>query len=165
MDPEPSPVRYVVDSSSWITIEGHSAQNRILSRVGELIEAGRVIVPPEVWAELEVAECRGWLEQYKERLVVNRSNDVDYLMLGGRIAHRFPAMASARIRRSRERADPWVIALAAVTTSLGVIAVVVADETINRRPNRKIPTACAAFGVQCLSLFDMLKREFPNDGW
>ncbi len=112
MDLGPSLPRYIIDSSSWITIEGHAAHNRILSRIGQLIDEGKVIVPPEVWAELEVAECRGWLEQYKERLVVNRTNEVPYLMLAGQIAQRFPAMVSARIRRTRERADPWVIALA-----------------------------------------------------
>ena len=31
------------------------------------------------------------------------------------------------------------------------------------RPNRKIPTACKSFGIDAVSLMEMLKREFPKD--
>lgn len=40
---------------------------------------------------------------------------------------------------------------------------VVCDETLASRPNRKLPTACKAFNVECLTLMEMLAREFPEE--
>lgn len=89
--------------------------------------------------------------------------DTNYLLLVGKVTHRFPAMVGAR--GARNKVDPYVVASAIHGSMNPHRRVVVCDETVNVRPNRKIPTACAAFGVECLSLFELLHREFPEDGW
>ena len=45
---------YVVDSSSWISIEGNPAENKILYHLSALIDRGQIKCPPEVWDELVV---------------------------------------------------------------------------------------------------------------
>jgi len=45
---------YVVDSSSWISIEGNPAENKILYHLSALIDRGQIKCPPEVWDELAV---------------------------------------------------------------------------------------------------------------
>jgi hypothetical protein len=53
---------YVVDTSSWIEIDDHPAQNRILSALVPLIEKGRIKIPPEVWEEFkETSQLVTWL--------------------------------------------------------------------------------------------------------
>ena len=157
---------YVLDASSWITIEGHPARDRILYALIQLIEAGRIKSPPEVWAELKNCDwVLAWIGDYRSQIVVNRNQDSEYLLeYVGRITHQFSAMAGAR--GDKDKADPYVVALAAHsqrTSNLEWVAI--ADETLKSRPNRKIPTACAAYGVTCKTLVEMLQIEFPGDDW
>jgi hypothetical protein len=84
----------------------------------------------------------------------------------GQVTGKFPGMSGARGRRNK--ADPFVVAHAAFIIEGGHLTdkcSVVCDETLNSRPNRKLPTACQAFGVEPLSLMEMLAREFPEEGW
>src|SRR5690242_9630974 len=104
-------IEYVVDASSWISIEDNPAQNLILSKLGDLIEAGRVYCPPEAFAEAKKClKVKTWLVQYEER-VIKRLVDATYLLKVGIVAHKFPSMAGARGRK--EKADPYVVAMAA----------------------------------------------------
>jgi hypothetical protein len=41
---------------------------------------------------------------------------------------------------------------------------VVCNESASRRPNRKIPGACGRYRVLCMTLLEMLDREYPEDG-
>jgi hypothetical protein len=156
---------YVVDSSGWISIENHPAQNRILYALVDLIERGRIKSPPEVWDEL--VHCNwvlAWIADHRKKIVQTRT-DPDYFQHVGRIALEFPGMCATR--GSKERADGYVVALAAHgnKTTNPTKWVVVAAETLASKPNRKIPTACTAYGVECIGLVEMLRREFPEDGW
>jgi Domain of unknown function (DUF4411) len=154
---------FIIDSSSWFEIENHPAQNRILSALVPLIEGGRVRFPPEVWEEIQDCTLIHWLEPYRLSLVESFRNEVEYLLLGGKVAHKFPGLAG--IRGRRRKADPWVVAAAVHGSKNPHMRAVVCNETVRKRPNRKMPTACAAFGVECLSLLEMLHREYPDDGW
>lgn len=155
---------FVVDSSSWLEIESHPAQNRILSALVPMIEAGRIKIPPEVWKEIEESsELHLWLKPHREAIIENRRSRPEYLLLAGKIAHMFQGMAG--VRGLRDKADPWVIATAIHAQGNPHVRVVVCNETVRRRPNRKLPTACAAFKVECLNLMEMLDREYPADGW
>lgn len=155
---------YAVDSSSWILIEGHPAQNLILDRLTQLIEAGRIKSPREVLAELrKTSPVTQHVEHYRDLIIENPTSEVEYLHLVGRVTNKFPAMQGAR--RKKERADAWVIGLAAHGRGNPRDWIVVADETDAKRPNRKIPTACAEFNVRCCGLIQMLQEEFPDDVW
>lgn len=155
---------YVLDASSWITIEGHPARERILWRLTQLIEADRIKSPPEVWDELKKCDwILAWIKDHRSQIVINRNQNVEYLLNHvGPVTHQFSAMAGAR--GGKDKADPYVVALA-VHSKLTSNAdwVVVADETLESRPNRKIPTACAAYGVACKTLAEVLEIEFPED--
>lgn len=154
---------YVVDTSSWISIEAHPAQNRILWHLGRLIEAGRVICPPEVRDEvLMCPQVIAWLQQYENRHV-RRISDVEYLLEVGRVAHRFPQMAA--VRGSKEKADHYVVGMASHLKKTGSREYIAVSEEGMRRASRKISTACEAFGVRHMNLLDMLQNEFPEEGF
>ena len=156
---------YVVDSSSWISVEGNPASNRILSNLDILIQRGIIKCPPEVWAEIRSEYMVAWLRGRKGSVVHNIRVNLDYLKLVGEVTGQFPGMAGAR--GSRNRADPYVVAYAAHRngTENPTRCVVVCDESATVRPNRKIPTAYQAFGVEPINLLEMLRREFPHEGW
>jgi hypothetical protein len=107
---------------------------------------------------------RAWLEPLKPQFV-KRINDVAYMMLVGQVTHRFSTMAGAR--RRKERADQYVVAMGAYlsATSNPTRTRVVCEETDAQRASRKITTACEAFGVGSMNLFDMLREEFPDEGF
>jgi hypothetical protein len=156
---------YVIDSSGWISIEGHPAQNRILYSLVGLIDRGIIRSPPEVWDEL--LQCHwvlAWIKEHRSK-IVRPSADPEHFRLIGDVARRFPGMCATR--GSKEKADGYVVAMAAHghQTSNPTPWIVVAAETLASRPNRKIPTVCAHYGVECIGLEEMLRREFPDDGW
>jgi hypothetical protein len=154
---------YVVDSSSWISVDGNPDANRILLHLDILIQRGRVKCPPEVWNEIRSAYMVGWLKGKRKDIVHNLRQNVDFLKKVGEVTIKYPAMAGAR--GTRNRADPYVVAYAAYRneTENPILCVVVSDESALIRPNRKIPTACKTFGVEPITLMEMLKREFPEE--
>src|ERR1051325_10908593 len=94
--PDSAPVIYVIDSSGWISIENHPAQNRILYSLSELIGAGRIQCPPEVWGELRRCdEVLAWIKHEREK-IVRREADIAYFNMVGRVFFDFPAMCGAR---------------------------------------------------------------------
>jgi hypothetical protein len=157
--------RYIVDASSWISIEGHPAQNLILFCVGKLIESGKVKCPPEAWNEVQRCPwVKAWLAQYQSQFVQSIT-DVAYLLKVGEVTGAFNVMAGAR--RRKERADQYVVAMAVYlnATSNPARHIAVCEETAAQRPNRKMVTACNAFGVEAKSLIEVLQYEFPDEKW
>ena len=157
--------KYIVDASSWITVENHPAQNRILFCVGKLIESGKILCPTEAWGEVKFCPwVLAWLEPDKDDFVQSIST-TEYLMTVGRVTHRFPAMAGAR--RRKERADQYIVATAMYlnATSNPTKHIVICEETDNQRASRKLVTACDALGVEHKGLLEMLRDEFPEEGW
>jgi len=164
MAPPDGATRYVVDASAWIEIEGHRAQNLILKRVGELIEAGLLECPPQAWAEVKrCPEVLARIGQYEDQMVMNLRSNPAYLVLVGEIHHKHPQMCGARGRKNK--GDGYVLANAifgngASTTK--TYAVVASEGFVGRG---KLGKACLEHGIKYLSLIQMLAREFPDDGW
>lgn len=162
MESDSNPPLYVLDSSGWISIDDRSDHNRILFFVGKLIDNGQIKSPPEVWSELK--RCHNVLAWISTRRkdIVQPLVDPDYYALIGEVTYRFPQMAGAR--GNKEKADQYVVAMAAyLNRKTNRKHYVVAAETAADRPNRKIPTACNAFSTECISIIEMLQREFPDD--
>lgn len=155
---------YVLDSSGWISIDSRPDHARILWHILNLVEQGRIKSPPEVWDEL--VKCHNvlaWIGGRREE-IVSASSDADYFALVGQIAFRFPQMCATR--GSKEKADGYVVAMATYQTRrTNRRHRVIASETAVNRPIRKIPTACAVYAVECEGIFDMLRREFPDERW
>ena len=59
--------------------------------------------------------------------------------------------------RNRSIADPFVIAVAKVRK----MAVVTGEKRKGNPARPKIPDVCAAYGIKCLSLLELMKSE----GW
>lgn len=157
---------YVVDSSSWISIEGNPAANRILYFLDEMIDRSEIEMPPEVWDELKRCEyVLNWLKPRHKKVVVRLRQKPEFLQMLGRVAFDFPAMSGSR--GSKNKADPYVVAHAMYRKKQlsPVPCAVVCDETLRSRPNRKIPTACQANQIDTLRLMEMLKREYPQETW
>lgn len=157
---------YVLDASSWIAIEGHPAQDGILWRLTQLIEDGRIKSPPEVWEELKKCDwVLAWISGHRSQIVINRNQNADYLLgYVGPITRQFLAMSGAR--GNKDKADPYVVALAAhAKRTSNIDWIVVADETLESNPARKIPTACTAYELECRTLLEVLQIEFPENGW
>ena len=77
---------------------------------------------------------------------------MEYLACVGRITHDHPGMSRARSEKTP--ADPYVVALAMVEGY-----VVVAEETRNRRPSRKIPGVCDKLKIKCVTLDELVASE------
>lgn len=155
---------YIVDTSSWLRIQEHPDGNRILDAMYRLVSSGRIKAPPEVFDELkQLNEASGWVKLHKSSILENRNADIEYLMLVGEVAHACQAMSA--IRSAKNKADPYVVALAKHLSSNPGKCVVVADETLKSRPGRKLPSACGKFGIECVNVLELLQREFPNEGW
>jgi len=152
---------YIVDTSSWIAVESDPSQNWILYFVSKLIEARKIICPPEVWAELkQVPRLKAWLEPMKDRHI-RRIGAAEYYLAAGRVTERFPMMSAARA--NKEKADQWVIAMALYLNEPGRAKehVVVSQEGFRKR--QTIPKACAAMSVPHTDLLGMLRDEFPEE--
>jgi hypothetical protein len=107
---------------------------------------------------------KAWLDSLRSKFV-KRITDVEYLPLVGKVTHQFSTMAGAR--RRKERADQYVVATAAYLKerSNPTMIRVVCEETDAQRANRKMVTACRAFGVEPMNLIQMLREEFPDEGF
>ncbi len=153
-----------MDASSWISIEGHPAQNRILHTLVGLIEADRLECPPEAWEEVQRCPwVHAWIDQYKDRLINNHRQNVDYLLLVGQITSRYPRMSGARGKK--EKADPYVLANAVHGNRIinpMKFAVVTNEGPASKR---KLPAACRDkdYNVECMTLLEMLQKELPDE--
>jgi hypothetical protein len=157
--------RYIIDASSWISIEGNPAANLILYCIGKLIEAGKIQCPPEAWDEVQKCPwVLAWLKSYREQFVKNIGT-IEYYGIVGQVTHQFHVMAGAR--RRKERADQYIVATAVYLNAITnpTKHVVVCEESDAHRPSRKLVTACSKFNVTSINLLKMLSSEFPGEKW
>jgi hypothetical protein len=156
---------YVIDASSWISIDGNPDANRILAAADRLIERGAVKCPPQCLNEVKSAYISAWIKIRRKQIAHNLRTKVEFLRILGDVTFNFSGMAGAR--GIKNRADPYLVAYAAFRNANEnpVKCIVVCNESAVQRPNRKIPTACKSFGVEAITLGEMLKREFPNEEW
>jgi hypothetical protein len=149
---------YVLDSSSWISIEGHPAQDAILYRLLKLIEAGRIVSPPEVWDELKKCDwVLAWIGD-KRKQIVRSFASPDYFALIGQVASAYPSMCATR--GSKDKGDGYVVA-----------SVVHGSRTSNPQrwigvaEDEAIRTACSEYQQEAIDLAEMMSREFPDESW
>ena len=79
----------------------------------------------------------------------------------GKVQFEFPAMGGAT--GTKRRADPFVVATALTYNSDAEQWLVVAGESRKGRPARKIPTVCDHYGIECITLEDLISRELPYE--
>lgn len=120
----------------------------------ELIESGSLKASEEVLFELEKKddEIFKWAKKKEEFFV---QIDVPVQRVVRDILIDFPTLIDSR--RNRSGADPFVIALARLTSSI----VVTYENPTNsiRRPH--IPDVCNAYKIRVMNLLDLIR----NEGW
>lgn len=139
---------YVIDTSAWLDIDTRPDFEGAWKIIEALIKQGRIVAPAQVLAELHdnpIYLTR--LKPYESALLAGdeKTDDPDYLIHVGRITFDHPGMSRATGRKTP--ADPYVIALAEREQY-----VVVANESLRNRPNRKIPGVCRQRRIRCITL-------------
>jgi hypothetical protein len=147
---------YCIDTSSLIAAwqERYPIENfpAFWRKIEELIRAGRLVSPVDVFHEIgkKSDDLRAWLGQ-REGLF--RELDEAVQIEASNVLSQFPRLVGQR--KLRTSADPFVIALAR-TERLEIVT----DEKPTGNPDRpNIPDVCAAMGVRCISLLDLIKAE------
>jgi hypothetical protein len=150
---------YSLDTSSliaafheWYPIENFPALWR---EIEELIKNNRLKMEETVFEEaMRDEQIKEWCDQRKLKSYLQSVSDESVRELVNEIQSKFPGLVDEQ--RGKSKADPWVIALAMVTSN----CIVVTQESYSpseRKP--KIPNVCAHFGVECIEVVDLIKRE------
>ena len=153
------PVCYVIDTSSWLNIDVRPDAEAVWQIINRLIAESRIVACARVLDELRdnlLYSTR--LKPYEKALQAGEraSDDPEYLTMLCRITYEHPAMCKAR--GVKTPADGYVVALAELEQYT-----VVADETTNKRANRKIPGVCKQRGINCITL-DKFVSDNPTLG-
>jgi len=122
-------------------------------RIDGLIKEKRLISPVDVFLETKKRsdELHGWLKGRKAD--VFRELDDAVQTAAASVLDRFPRLVGDK--KLSTSADPFVIALALVRG----VPVVTEEKPTGNDSKPHIPDVCAAFGVECKSLIDMIRTE------
>lgn len=148
---------YCVDTSSLIAAwqERYPIENfpKFWDRVDGLIHEKRLISPIEVFLETKKRsdELHNWLKGRKADVFLEMDEAVQTEVAN--LLARFPRLVGEK--KLNTSADPFVIALALVRK----VSVVTEEKLRGNERNPHIPDVCAAFGVECMNLLDMIRAE------
>lgn len=150
---------YSVDTSALIDgLERYYPEDAfpaLWQRVDELIAERRFFISEEVWEEIQTKDAvvRAWSKGRRDRLVVPTDATVAKEVQRILVNHERLVMNM----KGRNRADPFVIAVAGMRNALVVTGE--ANDGTAERP--KIPFVCRQLGIDCVRFLDLIKLE----GW
>lgn len=150
---------YAIDSSTWIALEGRPDLEMVWATFTVLIKERRLITAPEILKELkhpdykDVSVIYRLIKPFESDISFRRLRDQQFHDILGDLHHNFPQLCRTRHPKKRP-ADPYLIATA---KRCGFI--VVSEETLQKRPSRKIPHACVHGGVKCYTVDELLAKE------
>jgi hypothetical protein len=151
-------VSYVFDTSAligaWVRSYPPDAFPRLWSEMDALAAANRLLVPEEVYEELKAQDddLFKWVKDRKDDVVQATSRA---MMLEARaVLADHPHLT--KTGTGRGRADPFVIALAALQG-----CPVVTQEQGGTAAKPRIPYVCADRAVACVAFLDVIRTE----GW
>jgi Domain of unknown function (DUF4411) len=148
---------YCVDTSSLIAAwqERYPIENfpKFWDRVDGLVKEKRLVSPMEVFLETKKRsdELHGWLKARKADLFLELDDAVQTEVAS--VLSRFPRLVGEK--KLNTSADPFVIALALVQG----VPVVTEEKLTGNERKPHIPDVCAALGVECKNLLDMIRSE------
>jgi hypothetical protein len=151
---------YSIDASAWIDgwtrVYPPDVMPTLWEKLEGLVASGKVIAPDEVLRELERGSdsLLKWARRHKAMF---RGPDRATETILAEIVNRFPAFLPERAVDGIW-ADPHVIALAKEQSATVVTAEKIAP--FNAK-SPKIPNVCQAFGIECIGLLELIRRE----GW
>lgn len=149
---------YVFDTSSlvgaWVRSYPPDLFPGVWAHMDELAQAGQLIAPEDVLEELKAQDddLLGWVKTRTDAIIVPTTRA---LLLEARdvLADH---QGLTKTGTGRGRADPFVIALAALRE-----CPVVTQEQGGSTAKPRIPYVCTARGVACMSILDVIRAE----GW
>ena len=148
---------YCVDTSSLIAAwqERYPIENfpRFWDRVDGLIFEKRIVSPIEVFLETKKRsdELHGWLKSRKADLFIELNDAVQNE--ANKVLARFPRLVG------RKEAEHISGPLCDCSRSCPRDTCRYRGEAYRKRPIPHIPDVCAAFGVECKSLIDMIRSR------
>lgn len=150
---------YSVDTSALLDgLRRHYPESIFVSlwdNVDDLVSAGRLLASEEVLEELKVRDddALAWLQAREDAMIVPTDRAVAAEVTNVLRAH--PNLVKGM--RGRNRADPFVIAVARLRSA--VVVTGEANDGTSARP--KIPFVCGELGIRCIRLLELIQEE----GW
>jgi hypothetical protein len=151
-------VRYSIDTSAildgWRRYYPRDVFPGMWDAIADLVDDGGLRATEEVLVELERKddEVHGWALK-RQHLFVSIDEHIQVIVTKLLADHE----KLLDTRAGRSAADPFVIALA----QLQGCAVVTGERATHSLDRPNIPDVCAALGVRCMSLLDMVREQ----GW
>lgn len=147
---------YCIDTccfiTGWATYDPETFSG-VWERLAGLADDGRLVSSSEVLDELskKADAIHDWAKA-RESMFLPLTPDV--VAETRALLKKYPRLLNER--KGRNSADPYVLALAKVKG-----CVVVSEETpsTNVETNPKVPSVCAAEGIECIRLPELIKRE------
>ena len=136
--------RYPIENfpAFWLNIE-------------ELIKNDRLKMSELAFEEaMKDSKVKQWCDQKGLKSYLQSEIDEAVQNKVRKILSQFPKLLDTR--KGKSGADPWVIALAMIIQNCTVVTEEGTDGT-EKRP--KIPNVCAHFGVECIQVVELIKRE------
>jgi hypothetical protein len=147
---------YCIDTSSLIAAwqERYPIENfpAFWRKMEDLINAKRLVSPVEVLNEMQKRsdELHAWL---KARGEMFRELEDEIQIEAANVLAQFPRLVGQR--KLRTSADPFVIALARVAG----LKIVTDEKPTGSLDRPNIPDVCAAMGMNCIGLLELIKAE------
>jgi hypothetical protein len=147
---------YCIDTSSLIAAwqERYPIENfpAFWRKMEDLINAKRLVSPVEVLNEMQKRsdELHAWL---KARGEMFRELEDEIQIEAANVLAQFPRLVGQR--KLRTSADPFVIALARVAG----LKIVTDEKPTGSLDRPNIPDVCAAMGMSCVGLLELIKAE------
>lgn len=149
---------YVIDTSAlldgWVRYYPPDVFPSLWSFLEEMIKAGELLSPDEVLFELAQKddEIHKWAKANSAMFV---PLDEDIQNATQEILIQFPRLVGAM--KDRNRADPFVIALAKIKAAI----VVTGERSSGTRERPRIPNVCDQFGIGHRTLLQLIRDK----GW
>lgn len=152
---------YIMDTSSIISIKekfSQEDQRRIFQKLGQFALQGTIKCPPQVLMELKSYEGPEdeplkWIKNFKSELIVN---DPSLYEKAKEILKRFPSLVDPR--KSREQADPYVIALAEILREKSNKVIIVSEDIRSRKKKISIHDVCRNLNIPCIQIEEFLSK-------
>lgn len=148
---------YVVDSDVWITAWRQYPPDveffkPIWDGIDEMVNGSTLCSPEEVRFELEKG-TDGLAPYLKKRIGIFHPFDAEHQQALIEVQTKVTLVDP---NSDRNRADPFVVALAKAKTGI-----VVSNEgpRKHKTARHKIPDACKEFGISCMTFLDFLKKK------
>ncbi len=153
--------RWVLDANVWIELRDRYPSwifETLWNGLSQSILAGRIQIPEEVLAEINVNEEKDWFESWKKdhlsSLVYETNNEL--LECVQVIIEEFEEKLIDPDIPQKNHGDPFLVGLAQLNE-----ACVVSTENPAKQPNNhvKVPDVCQHYGINCIKLLEFLKEE------